>query len=827
MQDGKIGAVIVMIALIGSALGGFILNAEDVTSCTTDMKYITDIAGAFSGDKGDIEVDYNPPENLTGYTVFNPTSSTNTTNIIHGINNKWTGANGYWMDTDDGNSTSDVLTFTNNKASNSSQSGTATMHYGSTDTPDVTLNIDSIYGIDTTEAKTQIVTNSITHTRVAAVSLADIIQHYPALNTNKVILTANNSINAYPGFVADSDIEISTQDTGIGRYVQALVTYDNINSTVSFNPRTGTTVMGGQTYATNEIMFVWGESNVTTATVNMVIGSSGDTKYLDPVGGVQPTSVHQTASVIVETRSYTDRVTVQVNVPDPDSVGSIAAQAANGNITFELESETVSISYSIINQSTEKGVFLNGTLYAPYSANPNTIGFRLIWDDDHWDRIYVQMYEGSSEVRTLYLSTSLSSQQNLCKSVTATISDYGGRAQSENVSVTITNNFQGIDESTQQTGNGTLNMSMLRTTYHTETIVYDYTTTYWTNLKKTSDITQYSGNTKLSMLFKKPTTADTDTFIVHLKSTTDVYIPISVTIGYNTAWTVNGTSYGNWPAMMIHFVVSDGKIVLSVQPVNTFVDFTNYTLVDRIYPTTTYDSITNARSIQYMEFQNTDQKWMYHEIVDTTVLLVGGGLYIQNGVFSPKTSFPMDEISAFRLTAAAHAGESMTIRPTSGVPYTMNVNSDGTAWIINGSEIKFANVWIYYISADVEPVTIGGTVYAGALYVDGQVYEKGHLYLKPGSGDMIDLGTSTNAWTITLNGTWAPATAYYTGTNQAEVHTEFTDLGTWQWDSSQFIIFFIGILAAGSIVARFKFEASYMDWIIVICAGVISFIVLG
>lgn len=825
MQDGKIGAVIVMIALIGSALGGFILNAEDVTSCTTDMKYITDIAGAFSGDKGDIEVDYNPPENLTGYTVFNPTSSTSTTNSIHGINYKQTGANGYWMDTDDGNSTSDVLTFTNNKANNSSQSGTATMHYGSTDTPDATLNIDAIYGIDTSEAKTQIITNGVTHTRVAAVSLADIIQHYPVLNTNKVILTANNSVNAYPGFVANSDIEISTQETGIGRYVQALVTYENINSTVSFNPRTGTTVMGGQTYATNEIMFVWGESNVTIAAINMVIGSSGDTVYLDPVGGVQPTSVHQTASVIVETTTYADSVTVRVNVPDPSSVGSINAQAARGNIAFTLDSDTINITYAILNQSTEKFVYLNGTPYAPYSANRNTIGFGLTWEDSNPDNVHVEMYEGAGIVRTLDISTPISTPHAICQSATATVSDYGNGASSQNVTATITNNT--VERSTQITGIGTLNMSMLETIYETETIEMDYTTTYWTNLKKTSDITQYSGNTKLSMLFKKPTTADTDTFIVHLKSTTDVYIPISVTIGYNTAWTINGTTYGNWPAMMIHFVVSDGKIVLSVQPVNTFVNFTDYTLVDRIYPTTTYDSITTARSIQYMEFQNTDQKWMYHEIVNTTVLLVGGGLYIQNGVFSPKTSFPLDEISAFRLTAAAHAGESMTIRPTGGVPYTMNVNSDGTAWIINGSEIKFANVWVYYISADVEPVTIGGTVYAGALYVDGQVYEKGHLYLKPGSGDMIDLGTSTNAWTITLNGTWAPATAYYTGTNQAEVHTEFTDLGTWQWDSSQFIIFFIGILAAGSIVARFKFEASYMDWIIVICAGVISFIVLG
>lgn len=819
MQDGKIGAVIVMIALIGSALGGFILNAEDVTSCNTDMRYITDIAGAFSGDNGDIEVDYNPPENLTGYTVFNPTSTTQTTNTIHGINYKTTGANGYWMDTDDGNSTSDVLTFTNNKPVGSSQSGTATMHYGSN--TDATLTIGKDYALDVSETKTQIITDSVTHTRVAAVSLADIIQNYPALNTNKVILTANNSVNAYPGFVANADIEISYVSSGTDRYVQALITYENINSTVSFNPRTGTTVMGGQTYATNEIMFVWGESDVTVASVNMVIGSSGDTVYLDPVGGVQPTSVHQTASVIVGTTSYADSVTIRIDAPSMSQV-----QAAVGSVAFILDDETVGITYSIFNKHGDTLiVYLNNTSYSPFSDTNENIGFELTWTVANQDYVSVRLYEGSATKQIFTIPIALPTPQGACRSATATISDYGSGTYTDSVTATVTNNT--VNRSTQLTGNGTLDMSMLETTYETQTIEMDYTTTYWTNLKKTSDITQYSGNTKLSMLFKKPTSADTDTFIVHLKSTTDTYIPISVTIGYDTAWTVNGTSYGNWPAMMIHFVISDGKIVLSVQPVNTFVDFTNYTLIDRMYSTTTYDSITDARSIQYMEFQNTDQDWMYHEIVDTTVLLVGGGLYIQNGVFNLKNSFPNDELSAFRLTTAAHAGESMTIRPTSGVPYTMNVNSDGTAWIINDKEIRFADVWLYYASADIEPVTIGDTTYAGALYLDGQIYEKGHLYLKPGSGDIIDLGTSTNEWTITLNGTWAPATAYYTGSNQAETHTEFTDLGVWQWDSSQFIIFFIGILAAGSIVARFKFDASYMDWIIVICAGVISFIVLG
>ena len=823
MQKGQVGVIIVMIALIGSALGGFVLNAQDVPYCNTNMTYITDVAGAFSGDTGDIEVDYNPPENLTGYTVFNPTSTTQTTNVIHGINYKNTGANQYYMDTDDGNATQDTLSFVNNKPNTSSGTGTATMTFGSTEK---TLTINAEYGVDTTEVKTQINTNSITHTRVVGVNVGDIIREYGVTDVSRIILNADNSINGYPGFIANVGVDISMQDAGTHRYVQALVTYDDINTSITVNPRTGVTVMGGQAYPTNEVMFVWGESDVTTASINMIIGSTGDVVYLDPTGGVQPTSVHQTVTTVITTTSYADRVNVRVNAPTPLSVGSIAAQAANGNISFELESETLGVNYSIINSETEQLVYLNNVLYAPYQNTGDNIGFIITWDDDTQNRLEVKFYEGSAIRRVIEITPGVfPTPQAVCKSVTATISDYGGRAQSENVTATITN--ETASKSTALQGNGTRTMSMLESISHTETISMDYTTTYWTNIGKTSDTSQYSGNTKLSMLFKKPSETDTDTFIVHLKTLTDTYIPISVTIKYDSAWYVNGTTYGNWPAVMLHFVVSEGKIVLSVQPVASFVNFTDYTLMDRVYATDTYDSITNAKSIQYMEFQNTGTKYMYHEIVATTVLLEGGGLYIQNGVFSPATSFPHDTMSSFRVTAAAHAGESMTIRPTAGLPITLTVNSDGTAWLINSTEIKFADVWIYYVGNEAETTTIGNVTYPGALYLDGEVYAKGHLYLKPGSGNMIDLGTSTNAWTVTMDGTWAMATAYYTGNNQADIRTEFTDIGTWQWDSSQFILVFIGLLVIGLIITLFKFESTWLDWAIVICAGVISFIILG
>lgn len=106
--------------------------------------------------------------------------------------------------------------------------------------------------------------------------------------------------------------------------------------------------------------------------------------------------------------------------------------------------------------------------------------------------------------------------------------------------------------------------------------------------------------------------------------------------------------------------------------------------------------------------------------------------------------------------------------------------------------------------------------------------DKGHLYLVSGKNNhIVDLGVTTNAWRIQLNGLWAVSTAYYTGENVATSVVVWDKPGTWQWDMSLFIIVFMAINIIGLVICVRFTELSLWDWVIPICACVVAFIMLG
>lgn len=69
MRTGAYGAICVIIAIMAAILGGYLLNAQDVTTCETRFTYVTDIAGAFEGETGDVLTTYNPSANVTGWST--------------------------------------------------------------------------------------------------------------------------------------------------------------------------------------------------------------------------------------------------------------------------------------------------------------------------------------------------------------------------------------------------------------------------------------------------------------------------------------------------------------------------------------------------------------------------------------------------------------------------------------------------------------------------------------------------------------------------------------------------------------------------------------
>lgn len=69
-MKGMFGAMLIGLAIFVAILGGYLLNAEKVTTCETEWEYVTDVSGAFQGDKSDLDVPYNPPANVTGWSAI-------------------------------------------------------------------------------------------------------------------------------------------------------------------------------------------------------------------------------------------------------------------------------------------------------------------------------------------------------------------------------------------------------------------------------------------------------------------------------------------------------------------------------------------------------------------------------------------------------------------------------------------------------------------------------------------------------------------------------------------------------------------------------------
>jgi hypothetical protein len=183
-----------------------------------------------------------------------------------------------------------------------------------------------------------------------------------------------------------------------------------------------------------------------------------------------------------------------------------------------------------------------------------------------------------------------------------------------------------------------------------------------------------------------------------------------------------------------------------------------------------------------------------------------------------------------------HAGESVSLilpsldpdNPSEVRTYTYPVNEVGTGLIINDKSYEFNEIGFYYVDADTPSVTIAGEVYRGGIYINGQILEKGHIYLQAGkNGEFVDMGETDNTWVIQLNGMWAFSSAYYTGENIATTVLEWDEPGVWHWDKTLTIIVFIGATILSVICCSRIWDMGWLDWAISICACVIAFMLLG
>lgn len=828
MQNGQIGVIVLVVAVILSVSGGFLANAKDVTACKTDFNYVTDIAGAFSGTNADMGVEYNPIDNITGYSVYDPTDTTQHANVMAGINYTNASPNAYWLEQNSGNTTSKVLTFTNNRAVGASAGvSNATMSWdSSSQTITYQDNRMGVYRDSTNIIGSRITIDGWANWRAAAVSVAQIFENYPTLDTNSVIIQVNQSANGYPCFVSDLSIN-EHGEAGQNPYVSNIVydfNYSSHSLSITVNPLTGIVTMGSQTYNWSQVYYVWGSPTSASASVTMMIGSTAGTTYIDPNYGIQPAGATTTTTTVISTTSSATQVSgsIVVHVDTGmmwNNAGTVFSMR-QGDVTNEIFTVTLD----------KFAIRINGNLgmTVPNSgANQFDLLVTWSWDKANPHSIPISMSgRGNSASMTVTNNNLLNADVTELSHSGSYSTSLGSPLAANTIEVTLTDNTHNQSSITgnlaqPNTFGGSLDTTV--TQYETVTQTVNYTETYWANKFI---------NTKLGMVVQRPAGDIDNAWILKATKSDNTLQDIPFTIGYNstTGWDVNGTSVGKWPGVYIEYSVEDHHSVIRAYPIDTFVTFTEYNVMNYVY-TVYSDPSTNVKGLSYITFTNTDTVQMYHEIVSTTVLLESGGLYIQDGVFSPATSFPSDQIIQFRITGSPHAGDSVTVSTYSdGVytPHTYLTNSMGTALIIQGQEVSFADAKFYYVSEDVGDTVIGTDVYAGGLYINNNFYEKGHLYVQTGKNlPLRDLGATTNQWTIKLDGVWAVATAYYNGENVASSQIEWDQPGTWHWDKTLTLIVFIGAVILALICCSRIWDLGWFDWAISICACVIALMLLG
>lgn len=825
MQHGQVGVVIIIASLLLSVGGGFVLNTTDVTACETEFTYVTDVAGAFTGTQGNIEIEHNPTTNITGYSVYNPTSPQFSDSAINGISYTTASSpNMYWIQHSSGQSTPYPLTL-----STFTQDWIAYIKYdfGSGTSP--TTQVQGGWGGSSEWVSTKLVTNGITHTGVLGTTVYDLINSYmtwqdiTVLDAQKVRLYFNSSQNEYPGFCANVSLE--TVEVSYLHY-ETRVHYDIIQNDIVVNPTNGVVSIGGSSYNWNDVYAVWGEGANSTGSMVMEVGGQSITEYIDPLKGVKP------ISVTVDDSTQQGSVSNATHLSGSWIVSADLWHSFSNHFSYKSAQDSEWTSLFDLDIAHYRGYPFNYDYYVGGGGEHIYTGQQendlyVYWDWNNDDPTVVKVWLHNSTMPSNAKTVPLNNvPSNGIYEISLNIVPVGQMSDIADIPSTITNLSDTPTSTTTHTGGGEYS----KVTTYTTPLQVTYTTTYWSNSVENSSIV---------MAIQKPTVNTDNVMFVQYNNQDGTTSLEPIRLKYNGGWyfyesNTDPVNLGDWPGMLLTIKVAGGHHTYTLTPIQTFTNFQNMVVMNReyVYEYGISEPVENPNysSIGYLQFNNTDQSYPHHEIISTTILLVDGGLYLNNGWFSPAVSFPNDEIIQFKLMSAVRTGESVTITTGNLTPYstTYQVNTMGTGLIIDGRSYVFSDISLYYVSQNVPTITIEGDNYIGGLYLGGQFLDKGHLYLIYGKNqNVIDLGTSTNAWSIQLNGLWALSTAYYTGENVATSVVVWDKPGTWQWDAPTLLITFIAANIIGMVVCTRFTQMELWDWVIPICACVVAVVLLG
>ena len=868
---GQIGAIIIIIAIVGTVFGGFMLNVNNVYGCTTNYKYITDVAGAFSGTSADMEVDYNPLANVTGYSVYDPIQGGGALDLVHGINyisTKASESSGYWIQTITGDATEYNVTLFSETNSTSAQ-----MYYG-----DKTATIQQVeYAGHFYESTLPMVMSQYSNLEVAGrtvvgINLISVYDYLTALkqcgvdvgNISKLNFTTGSSTDGYPGFMGHVSyrdelhpgiIPVKDYIFTAGTYSSYIIIHPNIDPATGELSQT-TCDINGETLGAGDVYIAWGIRDIIkTLDLNGSSGGEITNDYIDPSQGVQPVTEHVTRTAMVQEDVYGTKYSwgaqfnfTNMNIAEGtidytyyDETGAEHTETwARWTVTKPARNPDVWDVQVII----FPGTILLGTIDVSSVEYKGGIvlepGFSVDLSTGEWSSFGIMTSEGSDDTWLgpyceLIPSgkTYISPPKGAVAKMTSTLPT----SQKGHGSYPLQDATCSIDGQARSTSSNdqTFTVETHMMIYHTKTVTYDTDVSYWYNGYDVASATLIVPKT----LFDGSSPLGKDVFRIFWNTADRGYLYSDVTIELKSdGWYVNGIQIGNWPAVSVK-IYRDlaGSPYLGVVPVMTFNNFMDYktmdiseipiglSVVDGDGNTVDDYTLTSFKMLKW----DCNQATHRHEVVDTVLFLPSGGLYTQDGVFNQAQSFPGDLMVKLRIMSAVHVGEGMTITNSAGE--SVYIPTDHISkWIspVDGkTTCDFADLSVFYLDKNIPSVSIDGKTYTGGMYYtnsDGASVklDPGYLYYQFGTkGDIVRVGTSesTNDWSVTLNGVWAMSTSYSTGENVAEAHMEWNGLGgVWGWTSIDTVLMFSGISMALLVLCAWRFELTGLDWVLGLCA---------
>lgn len=814
-MKGVYGAMLIALGVFVAIMGGYILNAETVTTCSTDWSYVTDVNAAFVGDRSDMDVDYSPPANVTGWSYSK------------GYNNGWISGveytesgrvNGYGAYAGSSSQATYSATISTADYDGSMGSKRFAVQY-SDGGPMTEAAMPSEWGLRNSMAVTVFTMDGHADVQGAFAAplsaLTSILPAYSEAATATIQVQAPS--DGYPCIaVVDQSVSRGEFQLGSLYYEGAIATKTarTTGVTAEIVAAENAAIVGGVRYPLSDVLLVWGTAQANgggahsdSMTVSLVVETPEGRVYVDPAFGI----VAVPGTYVEREVEYTDHpgsstCSLEVSLSRPSgmalatasgTVGATASGAGTAIVEWDFVAAANGITHTIVRMAADQSVSVDSE------------------SSDGQGTILVEIASGTA---TVTVNGSVLGTQALAGSEVSELSGQvtfpnGGYTHAD---VAITGERQdGSSDSVTGGGSWSIPMSY-RSVQATET-VHSYQSAYWENGYQNSAVT-------IAFQCDSAATAVTE---VYLTSAGQTGIVQSTEIHHDpssgwTVWYWTGAAYdtlymGKWPAIEVTATPTS----IAARPLGAFTSFLDYTVIN-VEQSASAD-IADGKPIQRMHVYGDAAMPMM--VVSTVTRISEGGLYLRDATLDVRTAFPESQAVSLTFKSAARTGDSITIAG-SGTPVTLAVQGDriqiGTDWYdLEGMTFRW-----YSISG--ASATIGGTVYGPGIYESGQLYAAGKVYAQPLHGDLIVVTPAASGFSITLDGVWAPAVAMYEGTNEASQKTELMDFthGIFRWDKEDFLIVMMGVCVLGGVVGGYFKLAGLADWAVIMGAVGVMWMVL-